>query len=258
MGKHNVDKKEKVHYEFGGPVGAFGCIVGLPVVIYALYFVCNEERCVSMQNPLDPAFWTAVRASLPQSLSQLVTGEAAYMYLGWMALHVLLERILPGESVEGAELPNKKKLSYTMSGHLQFWLTIVLMGHAYPLLQAAQQCVSGEESLSLSALLAQVYEVRGFQALPLHLVYDHYLGLITVSVVFSFLFSVYLYVSSFLPSGKILAKGGNTGSAVYDFFIGRELNPRIGSLDLKEFCELRPGLIGWAVLNLGNVKRSTR
>jgi hypothetical protein len=32
---------------------------------------------------------------------------------------------------------------------------------------------------------------------------------------------------------------------------GRELNPRIGSLDLKEFCELRPGLIGWVVLNLG-------
>lgn len=31
----------------------------------------------------------------------------------------------------------------------------------------------------------------------------------------------------------------------------RELNPRIGTLDLKEFCELRPGLIGWAVINLG-------
>ena len=31
----------------------------------------------------------------------------------------------------------------------------------------------------------------------------------------------------------------------------RELNPRIfGSLDLKEFCELRPGLIGWAMLNV--------
>jgi delta14-sterol reductase/lamin-B receptor len=59
------------------------------------------------------------------------------------------------------------------------------------------------------------------------------------------------YVSSFIPKGKILAKGGNTGSVVYDFFIGRELNPRIGSIDLKEFCELRPGLIGWAVLNLG-------
>ena len=36
-----------------------------------------------------------------------------------------------------------------------------------------------------------------------------------------------------------------TGYAIYDFFIGRELNPRIGALDLKYFCELRPGLIGW-------------
>lgn len=31
--------------------------------------------------------------------------------------------------------------------------------------------------------------------------------------------------------------------------MGRELNPRIGPLDLKFFCTLRPGLIGWAVLN---------
>ena len=36
------------------------------------------------------------------------------------------------------------------------------------------------------------------------------------------------------------------GNVVYDFFIGRELNPRIGtSFDIKEFCELRPGLVGW-------------
>ncbi len=35
------------------------------------------------------------------------------------------------------------------------------------------------------------------------------------------------------------------GHVGYDFFIGRELNPRIKSLDIKYFCELRPGLIGW-------------
>lgn len=35
------------------------------------------------------------------------------------------------------------------------------------------------------------------------------------------------------------------GNPLYDFFIGRELNPRIGNFDLKYFCELRPGLIGW-------------
>lgn len=40
----------------------------------------------------------------------------------------------------------------------------------------------------------------------------------------------------------------------YDFFIGRELNPRIGGLDLKEFCELYPGLIAWTLLNLSNAQ----
>ena len=31
--------------------------------------------------------------------------------------------------------------------------------------------------------------------------------------------------------------------------MGRELNPRLGQFDLKFFCELRPGLIGWVMLN---------
>ena len=37
---------------------------------------------------------------------------------------------------------------------------------------------------------------------------------------------------------------------MYDFFLGRELNPRVGPIDLKFFCELRPGLIGWVLLDL--------
>jgi hypothetical protein len=32
--------------------------------------------------------------------------------------------------------------------------------------------------------------------------------------------------------------------------MGREMNPRPGGIDLKEFCELYPGLMGWMVLNL--------
>ena len=37
-----------------------------------------------------------------------------------------------------------------------------------------------------------------------------------------------------------------TGVTHYDFFMGHELNPRIGNFDLKTFFELRPGLIGWS------------
>jgi len=59
------------------------------------------------------------------------------------------------------------------------------------------------------------------------------------------------------PSLKPPAHSGRVfiacaGYFTYDFFIGRELNPRLlgGTFDLKYFCELRPGLIGWAVLNV--------
>lgn len=38
---------------------------------------------------------------------------------------------------------------------------------------------------------------------------------------------------------------------VFQFFIGRELNPSIGSFDLKSFNEIRPGLILWIILNIG-------
>lgn len=223
-----------VHYEFGGPIGAFGVVVGLPFVIYMLYFLCNDEFCVDTSTD-----WTKLQ--LP-SIESLWSQEAAFMYISWMAANLVLERVLPGETVEGAPLPTTPptKLKYTMSGHLQFWVLILAMGHAVPMVIQTP-----------SATGELTYSLRGFMPLKLDLIYDHYLPLITVSIAFSFALSVYLYVSSFMPKGKILAKGGNTGNVVYDFFIGRELNPRIGSLDLKEFCELRPGLVGWLVINLG-------
>ena len=115
--------------------------------------------------------------------------------------------------------------------------------------------------------------VVGWQTLPLHLLYDHYLSCAGVACTVSVALSGYLYVSSFWGtctaqkkeeqagqvggsasdadatdrSSRVLALGGNTGNPVYDFFIGRELNPRLylgplGTLDLKCFCELRPGM----------------
>lgn len=128
-----------------------------------------------------------------------------------------------------------------------------------------------------------VWSVSSFRSIFLLTdIYDQYVQLIAVSLVGSFLLSCYVYYMSF-EEGCILAKGGDTGYHVYDFFIGRcvsqryngtvlhhcyatlltctllaivycscrALNPRIGSLDLKEFCELRPGLIGWLVINVG-------
>jgi hypothetical protein len=38
--------KPHVHYEFGGPVGAAGIILGLPAVCYGLVVCCNATGCI--------------------------------------------------------------------------------------------------------------------------------------------------------------------------------------------------------------------
>ena len=79
--------------------------------------------------------------------------------------------------------------------------------------------------------------------------YDHFLELASASIIFSFLLSSFLFIKAKLNRNVLLAVGGNSGIWIYDFFIGHELNPRIGDFDLKYFCELRPGLIGWCLIN---------
>uniref|UniRef100_A0A0G2JU83 Delta(14)-sterol reductase LBR n=1 Tax=Rattus norvegicus TaxID=10116 RepID=A0A0G2JU83_RAT len=88
-----------------------------------------------------------------------------------------------------------------------------------------------------------------FWDIELYYLYTHFLQFALAAIVFSVVLSVYLYARSLkVPRDEL--SPASSGNAVYDFFIGRELNPRIGAFDLKFFCELRPGLIGWVVINL--------
>lgn len=112
-----------------------------------------------------------------------------------------------GESAEGVVLEDGSRLKYTLSGHLQFWLCLLAMGHAF---------VQTTESSPGSG----VYVINSLMPLPLWLIYDHYVQLIVISLMGAAVLSVYLYARSFTP-GVLLAKGGNTGYAIYDFFIGR-------------------------------------
>lgn len=97
------------------------------------------------------------------------------------------------------------------------------------------------------ALTAGFIAVQGAAAFAK--IYDHWPGLITASIVNSIIQAMYVYSVSF-KGEKLLAKGGNSGNVLFDWFIGRELNPRIGSFDIKTFNELRPGLILWILLDI--------
>ncbi|XP_068009663.1 delta(14)-sterol reductase LBR [Melanerpes formicivorus] len=142
------------------------------------------------------------------------------VFLLWFALQALFYLLPIGKVVEGLPLSSGKKLHYRINGFYAFMLTAAAIG----------------------ALL--------YFQLELHYLYDHFMQFAVSAAVFSMGLSIFLYIRSLRAPEEELAPSGNSGYLIYDFFIGHELNPRIGSFDLKYFCELRPGLIGWVVINL--------
>ncbi|XP_063469456.1 delta(14)-sterol reductase LBR isoform X2 [Symphalangus syndactylus] len=141
------------------------------------------------------------------------------VYLLWFLIQVLFYLLPIGKVVEGTPLIDGRRLKYRLNGFYAFILTSAVIGTSL------------------------------FQGVELHYVYSHFLQFALAATVFCVVLSVYLYMHSLKAPRNDLSPA-SSGNAVYDFFIGRELNPRIGTFDLKYFCELRPGLIGWVVINL--------
>jgi len=91
---------------------------------------------------------------------------------------------------------------------------------------------------------------------------NNYLQIITTNILIAYTLATFVYVRSFsVKPGNVelreLAAGGQSGNMIYDWYIGRELNPRItipliGEIDIKVWCELRPGMMGWLILNFSS------
>ncbi|KAI0027247.1 ERG4/ERG24 ergosterol biosynthesis protein [Vararia minispora EC-137] len=208
-------------YEFMGPIGALLVTVGVPFVTYALYFTCNERvgACPpSFEYIYDTFFASVTSQEFWRSLFDL---EAFYMYLGWYAFCVVAWAILPGDWVQGTELRNGKRQSYKINA----FSTMLL-------------------ALGLTAGYIYRFGCQSFTFL-----YERWIGFVTAALCMSIAQAALCYGFSFRGE-KLLALGGNTGNPVYDFYIGRELNPAIFGLDLKSFNELRPGMILWLLIDI--------
>ena len=94
---------------------------------------------------------------------------------------------MPSHSKFGVSLPNGDRLKYRMNGLLVYALILAF----------------------LAALVAEWdgFKRLGLSASILEFVYDHYVDLITASVVTSFVFSVALYLASFRSPSVLCAQG---------------------------------------------------
>lgn len=160
-----------------------------------------------------------VLAIATDNLSKSLSFRGLAFTFGWFWFQALLHLTVPGPVVKGTVLSDGSRLDYHCNGLRCFIVTLVCVAVCHLYVQ------------SLSWLAHCVLELA------------------TAAIVWSFVLSAFMYFGSF--SGKqLLAHHGSTGYAVYDFFMGRPLNPRWGPFDWKFFCELRPGLVGWVVLDL--------
>ncbi|XP_078673907.1 delta(14)-sterol reductase TM7SF2-like isoform X1 [Branchiostoma floridae x Branchiostoma belcheri] len=157
---------------------------------------------------------------LPKTLDAYFSTNAALVFLGWFLFQALIYMVPIGRLADGVPLRDGRMLKYRVNAFFAFVVSLAAFGAAYH------------------------YKV------PLSWVYDNYLQLASTAIAFSFIMSVLLYIKARRAPKAALSPVGNSGNVIYDFFIGHELNPRIGSFDLKYFCELRPGLIGWVIINL--------
>lgn len=145
-----------------------------------------------------------------------LTVRSVVLYGAWFLLQVLLQIAAPGRIHQGVPLSDGTRLSNKMNGWFSFWFT-----------------------LGLAFLLARTGLV------PATILYDEFGPLVAAVQIFAFAFSVFLFFHG--RASKRPEK--RTGNIVYDYFMGTALNPRLGRFDLKLFCESRPGLILWVLVN---------
>ncbi|KAF2660781.1 ERG4/ERG24 ergosterol biosynthesis protein [Lophiostoma macrostomum CBS 122681] len=233
-------------YEFFGPPGAAVISFALPLVPYAFAFFCNGISGCPPPSLLHPSSfsWDQLKKETGWTgWSGLLNTQAVLATLGYYLLSMTLYTFLPATETEGVELRNGVKLKYRFNAF--------------------------SSAVFIMAILAAGTLVEGANFPVWTFISDNYVQLLTTHIIIAYALAIYVYVASFSvkhprdPSDRLLAAGGHSGNILYDWFIGRELNPRItlpifGEVDIKAWMELRPGMLLWAILDISYIMQQYR
>lgn len=204
--------------EFGGAPGVTLLMLGFPLLMYYMYIgamlydghLPTPAPGQSMTDFLAHLVNLAYTHAYP-------TKKAWAIYWTFFILEGIGYILLPGVYGKGKRLPhlNYKQLDYYCSAVSSWYVTIIAV---------------------LGLHFSGIFK--------LYTLIDEFGSFMSVGICSGFLVSIVAYVSA-------LARGAQhrmTGSHVYDFFMGAELNPRLFRwLDFKMFFEVR---IPWYILFL--------
>jgi delta24(24(1))-sterol reductase len=204
------------HFDFGGSWGVTAMMIGFPLLMYYMWIGATFY---------DGKFPTRQPGQTFQefflSMGNLVYEHAFPSLFAWkiywtfFIFEAACYCLLPGVWVYGKPLPFEggKQLKYYCSAVWSFYTTITVV--------------------------AGLHYTGVF---PLYTIIDEFGPIMSVAIISGYLVSIVAYFSA-------LARGAQhrmTGSPLYDFFMGAELNPRMfGILDFKMFFEVR---LPWYIL----------
>ncbi|KAJ7621152.1 ergosterol biosynthesis ERG4/ERG24 [Roridomyces roridus] len=212
-----VDRKLDQHetYEFGGPFGVLAIMLGFPTLMYylwiCLWFYDGQLVHPSSLDDIKPflaTMWTHIRQDAYPSR------YAWQVYGGNILFQFFLAFTLPGYKQEGLPVPslNYKTLTYNCNALYCLYATVVTA--------------------------AVLHSTNIFRLTEL---IDNFGHLMSVGMIcgFSISFGAYFFA---IATGSQIRMSGNF---LYDVFMGAILNPRIGSVDLKMWAEVR---VPWVIV----------
>lgn len=187
-------------------------LVLLPFIVYYLYF------CVAFNHgallPGAGSDWAGFFSAI------VPTFEAVAVYVGWFAFQAFLHIVLPGPTVQGLPLEDGSRLCYRLNGLPAIIVSFVVLALG-----------------------------QGLGWFSLTWIHDNFGALLSAITLFCYVFGLFLY---FWGKGRPGGPSKVTGNLVVDYFFGPALNPRlppVTGFDFKFFCESRPGMIGWMVID---------
>ncbi|KAI9175746.1 hypothetical protein H9P43_006110 [Blastocladiella emersonii ATCC 22665] len=179
----------------------------------------------------DPPAW-AVPASIPGFLAlsaadrawavlPAFSWDAVKLTAGWLTFQAALYLYLPSPIGYGQPTPAGHILEYKVNGMLAWIVTHAL----YIGCSTVVPLFSG-------AVIA-----------------DYFPGIYIAANIYGYALSVFSYVKAYaFPTHAEDRKF--SGSAIYDFYMGIEFNPRIGKwFDFKLFHNGRPGIVAWTLIS---------
>ncbi|GAB7357364.1 hypothetical protein MBLNU459_g8310t2 [Dothideomycetes sp. NU459] len=204
-------------FEFGGSFGAAALMIGFPLVMWYMWIGATYYNG-RLPMPEDNQSWTDFGHHLVDLVYEgaYPTAKAWAVYWIFFVFEALMYCYMPGVSNFGRPLRHEggKRLPYYCSAYSSFYATL--------------------------AVAAVLHVTRVF---PLYTLIDEFGPIMTVAILSGILNSFIVYIQA-IVRGRTHRL---TGYPIYDFFMGAELNPRIGILDFKMFYEVR---IPWFILFL--------